>query len=46
MEIGYHEGLVANELITADTNYCEKGKTFKYLGSFRLTVLGVSASDY
>ena len=33
MEIGRHRGMIANEHIRIDSNFYEKVKTFKYLGS-------------
>ena len=33
MEIGRHRGMIANEHFKIGSNYYEKVKTFKYLGS-------------
>ena len=37
MEIGHHRGMIANELISIDTNSYEKVKTCKYLLTNLLT---------
>ena len=33
MEIGRNRGVIANEHIKIGSNFCEKAKTFKYVGS-------------
>ena len=33
--IGHHRGMIANEHIKIGSNYCEKVKSFKYLGFYR-----------